>query len=1631
MLSYEEQKKLFADEFGFEPVTAEVQPPSKPAELIDFNTQKKLFSEEFGYEPDIEEPPEPSVVRKPIEPPQQPQQPIPEEPVEQQELFDTPQAAPQEDAPKTFGVTRDFGEPPASQKQKATVPNQILLPQLSEDPKIAAIESRFISIDDPEAKAVQLSLLPPDRGKKLLNQLPKEEQQKIVEASKNIETAMPFDIEAFALGILESTPIPTFFPEEAKEKLRETRERSPITSAAGQIAGTIGQAVVGANTIGGVLSKTAIGKSPLLKNALTRLATSGAIAAEQNIGRKDIGEAIGDVAQQAGGGLVSIVPEILAPPGVAQLIAQPLGDLIYDVAAGKVRGQDIGSKDWWKNEVISLASSAGFAIRDVASGKTFELEQATQREELGKLLKRNKDADLQILTPKEREARIGEMVSEDIAKHKTPSRSTVIEPESVEFKKETLPSGMEITRNIRQPPTETDLATTIDGGDVASKEITTAIQEADRVYTPKFKKLFGEINTIDDFKENDFSKNPMTAVGYRYGKAPSSEKSYNTRDNKYEDGISMASVAGGKESRLFATMEAKENRKKHYYKGKIIGFGGDGEPLFKNATEISKKEYDSNVGLEENKLALLQLFVNKYVDAKFLNSRGYSGYDIVEKEQKKIIENFINSGAFDIKKPTTIDAEQSQKPYINEYERTSEPQPQPAAGDIRAENVPPDAQPKPAGEAEGAGARQEDYFTENRDLENLTPEDLNSRIDRNIEEELDRLDAIKESEQIAQDLPIRKRGLLSEAGGTAKQQVRLPDTDPNIKKAQEIFDKQDADVEKKFHKSIRDRIRGAIDYFGEGFVDRSYYAKRLLGNTPDAQNAIGKLNASKGASNEAKIQYDDAEKEISKNLPHELETLTNRYLQARRILEIETVKGEGEIRHVGGMTKAEAEAIVNGINNLKPEQSKAITTAADRYWKTMNDQLRQLKDNGLIDDKSFKTLSEQGRYYSPRKFIQHIDPETSMVTPGGKKLSVSDSGIKKLEEGSEQAMVNNWRLLLSEVVVRTQSRIFKNNATSALGKYVEKNPDNIFDAKIEEKEADLPAGMERISYMENGKKKSILISEKFARSWSQSDQAMNQSLANVLNIASGAFVVKPLATGVLAPEFALSNIPRDIALQWLSTKEYSRLAPVAIAQNVRNVLRVFKDAWTGEGRYRDYVAQGGGMEFLTDQGTMLLKDPNKPFTAGNERGKQVFRALNKLQETSERLTRLALREQAIRNGKSPEEATRIAREYLDFSQGGSWTKALNNAIPYLNASFQGTRSVARGFKNNPVETTFKVIQLMAMGAGLAYYSNSDDERRKSWDKISDREKATRWNFPWSMKYKNREGDELNIYFSIPKDQSSRFFAMLGEIMTERKMGVIDGETAWNKISMTIDDLNPIDLLGLVPPSISAIMGYALNKDFWTRDDIWKGQKVSPHMEYYSSTPTALKDMTKLLNGAGLEVSPARLHKGLTKVFPANPVTALMGMAYDEAKSAITGEEELKLNKTVKEKLVRLPGVRKYFRTTYPTRTDYEKMVKDLSKYNVSLYNDQGKRKTEVMLKHEIERSEKRLNDIKQRHNNEAAIFSELFRKKNMSAAAEKWKELRIDALKTLGEKEVKRIDNRIESRLKRGAGSPYKELITQ
>lgn len=115
-----------------------------------------------------------------------------------------------------------------------------------------------------------------------------------------------------------------------------------------------------------------------------------------------------------------------------------------------------------------------------------------------------------------------------------------------------------------------------------------------------------------------------TIVGYRYGEAPSDERSMNYATNRKECGVSMAQVGYLPEYRSFAIDDAMSNRKKYYYIGEIAGEGGDDELCLINIKKLSYKDYlkakkkTKDVSNEYVK-ALMQREIN-------LANKGYIGY---------------------------------------------------------------------------------------------------------------------------------------------------------------------------------------------------------------------------------------------------------------------------------------------------------------------------------------------------------------------------------------------------------------------------------------------------------------------------------------------------------------------------------------------------------------------------------------------------------------------------------------------------------------------------------------------------------------------------------------------------------------------------------------------------------------------------------------------------------------------------------------------------------------------------------------------------------------------------------------------------------------------------------------------
>jgi hypothetical protein len=697
----------------------------------------------------------------------------------------------------------------------------------------------------------------------------------------------------------------------------------------------------------------------------------------------------------------------------------------------------------------------------------------------------------------------------------------------------------------------------------------------------------------------------------------------------------------------------------------------------------------------------------------------------------------------------------------------------------------------------------------------------------------------------------------------------------------------------------KDLVRGASTKAKE---DIGAYTKQIYDGLNETEEAI--LN--RIIQSRRTIVLDEEGKQIQQRLDglkQQLASLNTRFKQVKSKTEaikieqarkkvrqsIEQTKKRLRLKHPFGLLAEDHKAY---IASLPQELYQKLNKRADAYFKAMGEQLDDLHKNGLISDSLYETLKEKGDY-SPRQFIQWIDPEEN-YSFGGKKMTITSSGIKALDEGSERVMELNSRSLLHQVVGRTQARIFKNKANVALYRLAKNEPANGVIKIFKGDKA--PGGFEIVTALVDGEQVQMLMPNTMAKEWVVADPAINAQLANVLGWISGSKILRPMATGI-NPEFALTNFPRDIAHVWLTTGEYSSTSPIAALQMGKDFITTFKDAFGRGQRWKDFLQQGGGMDFLTHQGAITRKVHG---FIGN-----IQTVMGYLGETSEIWTRLALRERALRNGKSETEATWIARNYLDFSQGGQITKAVDTVIPYLNAGIQGTRGIFRAAKQDPGVFTYKVAQLGVIATGVLLANLF--KNRDQWDDIPERDKINNFIITTGMSYKDKSGNTRHIYFKIPKDQGQRIITALFEYPIRRMQGE---NVDIDYITKAAQEFIPYIPTQNMPPTFEAIIGYYANKDFWRNEDIWKGPEVERKEEYNNYTPQGYIKWGRL-SGMSPKRSKYTVEQFLTS---GNIWTSLVGAGFNQIFDDMPKSER---NKVTQEIVTQSPFIRRIARSTKP------------------------------------------------------------------------------------------------------------------
>jgi hypothetical protein len=153
------------------------------------------------------------------------------------------------------------------------------------------------------------------------------------------------------------------------------------------------------------------------------------------------------------------------------------------------------------------------------------------------------------------------------------------------------------------------------------------------------------------------------------------------------------------------------------------------------------------------------------------------------------------------------------------------------------------------------------------------------------------------------------------------------------------------------------------------------------------------------------------------------------------------------------------------------------------------------------------------------------------------------------------------------------------------------------------------------------------------------------------------------------------------------------------------------------------------------------------------------------------------------------------------------------------------------------------------------------------------------------RYIDHEGQERYWYIKLSIDQTMRWHKMLFEGVSGKYS---DEDFDVDNFLAGLGELSPWDPATVILPAANAMVSYTLNKDMWTRNDLWTGGKMEhPGHEYdVMKDPMWARHLGQL---PGEFISPRRIQEALSNVAPKNPMTQAFGAVYEEMFSDLPKE----------------------------------------------------------------------------------------------------------------------------------------------
>lgn len=754
-------------------------------------------------------------------------------------------------------------------------------------------------------------------------------------------------------------------------------------------------------------------------------------------------------------------------------------------------------------------------------------------------------------------------------------------------------------------------------------------------------------------------------------------------------------------------------------------------------------------------------------------------------------------------------------------------------------------------------------------------------------------------------------------------------------------------TEKELEKSLAKQASEIKSLIGTKILDVTRPMKQKLVKEfgeQAANRAITRIILAKGYTVRSSMFLSRAMKDTFGGLSQNKRNILNRIIFSSRLVQIGRYRRN--IKDFKGISPQEHRDYLYNLEEregISEGEALELFRRAERYFDYTLELLDVLREDGLITEEEYNELYTFR--WTRTEALNKIDPMisggvSSLGQPGGfrgkRTPSVRESGVEELEIGSE---LESPQIDMMYVLADWANRVMKRSSLSRMNKEVwnlaNSQPKNklLVPAKGNKR----PPNWKTIEMVVEGKKRQIYAPPEFTRWWQLDEIPMKPETAQLIRTVSGSAILRPMATGIRLG-FIPVNILRDLGLIWQASKYmgddgkwkpvYNRLMPIAAGQMAWDMAKVTPAAvMKGKHKkYQDYINAGGGLSFMAVQGrpfeaaemrTRFGSGTSYAWAKMKDHGDKLYDFLSYPLEVSEVLTRLmtverSLKKIAKRENMSVEmaradkdlyaEAVGIAKDYLDFSQYGTWIKSFDHALPYFNATFQAGRSMVRAWRKDPRTAIIQHAQVMMLGALLAlgrhnYMKDDDEEDRDIEQDITAYDLARNFIvFPFGkeMYFTDEFGNRHRPYLKIPVEGSLMLAKTLGELgvaaMTRR-------EVRGDVISEAVRGSIPFQAAPMQIPLISALSKYFLNVDPYFKGKVWPHDElVKPEARITEDTPQMIKDFSEMMNRRlpdDARISPHNLYRALTSIGTnGNYLTHFFGYAYNRLRDVPEADREM-------------------------------------------------------------------------------------------------------------------------------------------